>query len=502
MLTLEINLDLLGSPWQRTPDGLCGPAGRLIPLNHPMVDVRVTTESGKWQVDLREKFGGAESLVVQGSGSRIRISAGTGGVCPLYITLDGPILRGTWNPADLMRSVSPLRLVDRAVTRLLTRRQRYSVETMFEGLYKVTERSVVTVDRAQISFTYPEPADHVLRARELRPTSDPVRAFDDLLSTRFAPFADADRLGQAVEVSGGLDSATVATAAARVPRSNSLASVGLLVGGKVGSHQEARRSTIVGHLELRDFTCLARATPPFEPGGARSADRVHYADGDVYIEAFDGLRRHLRAGGVQVVFTGFGGDELMALRGSERRGGRPIRPPRLPLWLGERALKAADDLDTNIAPASATAVSALMVFAARNPSYISHGLWPVAPLADATLLRLCESLPVFWRSKKTLIRSHLQVQGLPAHVTHPRTVESFRSTMDLAMRQNGRVMLEQMLDDSQLVDQGYVDRRSLARVHATVSAGARIPHLLYDTLAVERSLQSLIAVAGRNNASR
>lgn len=45
-----------------------------------------------------------------------------------------------------------------------------------------------------------------------------------------------------------------------------------------------------------------------------------------------------------------------------------------------------------------------------------------------------------------------------------------------------------MLDDSTLVDHGYIDRRSLSLVHTVMVRGAVAPPLPYDTLAVARSL--------------
>lgn len=501
MLTLEIDLDQLSNPWHRQGDRLCGPAGAITPLDHAMVSTRTTVAPDSWQIHVTENHGGADSLLVEGNSTRIRCVAGPGGVCPLYLVLDGSVLRGSWNPAELLPFVSPNRLIEHAVTRLLTRRQRYSTNTIFDGLHKITERSVATVDHAGISISYPEPAEHVLRARDLRPDTDPIDAFDRLLANRLAPLAQAAGLRRAVEISGGLDSATVATAITR-RGAHGLASVGLTVDGIVGTQQAARRAAIIDRLSLRDYTTQASAHLPFEPHGPRSTDRLHYADGDVYVEAFDHLRDQLSRDGVQVILTGFGGDELMALRGTERPSGWAADVPELPRWLGRRALDALHDLDANTAPVSPVALPTLMVFAARNPAYVAQGLWPAAPLADPGLLRLCESLPVSWRSGKALLRRYLQRAGFGPLVTHPETVESFQATMELAMQQTGTAMLAQMMDDSILVDHGYLDRAALGLVHADMAADGIVPPLLYDTLAVERSLQSVRSAVERNGVTQ
>lgn len=502
MLTLEIDLGQLGAVWQRHGLGLRGPAGYVSPLNHPITQARATVDRDGWRLEVSESYGGVDSLLVQGGSTGVRITAGSGGVCPLYLIIDGSLLRGSWNPVDLLPSVSPARLVDTAVTRLLTRRQRYSANTMFDGLYKVTERATVDVNRRELVVTYPEPAEHVIRARELRVGADPVAAFGRLLTERVAPLAEADGLHRATEISGGLDSTAVATAMARAGAVTGLRSVGLQVDGSLGREQAARRIAITRKLALCDFAVSASANLPFAVHGARSLERLHYADGDVYVEAFDQLRRQLQGAGVEVVLTGFGGDELMALRRSERGATEAFSPPELPSWLGERALGALPDLDNDIAPASPVPVSALLVFAARNPAYIAHGLWPVAPLAGSDLLRLCESLPVSWRRRKILLRRYLQQAGFDRRVTHPTTTESFQTVMAQAMRRNGTAMIEQMLDDSILVDHGYANRRSLDLVHTRMVRGSPAPRLMYDTLALERSLQSLRCALQRNGVTR
>ncbi|TDD56895.1 asparagine synthase [Kribbella antibiotica] len=502
MLTLEIDLCQLGASWRCEQQELRGAAGYLSPLNHPMTRTRMNVDHGVWRIEITERCAGTDSLLVEGDVAGIRFTAGTGGVCPLYLIVDGSVLRGSWNPADLLSWVSPTRLVDAAVTRLLTRRQRYSANTMFDGLCKVTERATVTADLNGLAVAYPEPAEHVIQARELRVGAEPVSVFGRLLAQRVSPLAAAEELELAVEISGGLDSATVATSMTRVGGLVGLRSAGLQVDGGIGEDQGARRAAIARRLGLRDLEVSASAYLPFAAGGPRSVENPHYADGDVYAEAFDQLRLRLHDGGAQVVVTGFGGDELMALRGSERGSGVAPLPPDLPSWLGERALDAMPDLDANIAPVSPVPVSALMVFAARNPAYIRYGLWPVAPLADSGLLRLCESLPVAWRRDKALFRCYLGRAGFDQRVTHPDTVESFQFVMERAMRRTGRLMIEQMLDDSILVDGGYVDRRPLELLRDKLIRDRAIPRLLYDTLAVERSLQSVRHAQQRNGMTR
>lgn len=74
--------------------------------------------------------------------------------------------------------------------------------------------------------------------------------------------------------------------------------------------------------------------------------------------------------------------------------------------------------------------------------------------------------------------------------------------MTSALQRHGPRMLEAMLDSSILVDQGFVDRGDLARQYRNLTAGASVSPLLYDTLAVERGIQSMITADGVLEVSR
>jgi hypothetical protein len=63
--------------------------------------------------------------------------------------------------------------------------------------------------------------------------------------------------------------------------------------------------------------------------------------------------------------------------------------------------------------------------------------------------------------------------------------------MQLALRENGLAMVHAMLAGSILIDEGFVHRGELERELRRSVGAARISPLLYDTLAVERSLQSM-----------
>lgn len=495
MLRLRVRLQDLKGPWRLEGGTLWAGNSHVTPFGHRVLTTSVRINTGTARMLIQEPTG--DFLSVDIMRRELRITAGSRGIAPLYLTVDDETLHASWEPAELHPFVEANALLDRAVVRQLTRRQRYSTDTLFANVRRLTERATAVFGCPGLRMQYPDDAEHALCSRPLRRGADPVQALHQLVAKQVTPIVRNSPIGLGLELSGGIDSAVVAKIVSQ-NASNPPTSLGVLVDGPTGLHQEDRRSELVRTLGLQDISLHVRDHLPFQAPGARTTDRPHYADGDVYREAFDVLRGRAKDAGVDVLFTGFGGDELMSLRSAERGCLRPL--PDLPSWLGERARDTLPDTDVNIAPISPVAVPTLMAFAARHPAYLRFGLWPIAPLSDPVLLRFAESLPVEWRRDKTLLRCHLRRAGFGESVTHPMTMESFGDTMTSALQQHGPKMLSAMLDKSILVDQGFVDRGELARQYRNLAAGADVSPLLYDTLAVERGVQSMVAAGGVHEA--
>jgi hypothetical protein len=356
-------------------------------------------------------------------------------------------------------------------------------------------RATLTWDGAtSLSVRYPEPAEHVVRPRRIRPGADPVAHLGDLLDREVGEVCEQHRGAVAVELSGGLDSANVAVSASH-HAPGTLLSGGLIVAGSTGGAQAERRRILVEHLGLQDLAVPAAEHLPLDPTGPRTASQPHYPDGDVYQEPFDVLRSRLHAAGARVVLTGFSGDEIMNLAPHERVNA--TRSPRTPPWLDVRSLDALREIDAGTSPATAVALPTLLVFAARHPHYLRAGLWPIAPFASPALSRFGRSLPVEWRTGKELLRQRLARAGLPRTVTHPQQAESFAATMHAALRRHAPALLGAMLDHSVLIEHGFVRRSTVQTLHRHAHDGRALPVLLYDMLALDIGLRSLTTAPNR-----
>lgn len=426
----------------------------------------------------------------------MRVVAGPVGVAPLYLATDGSRLTGSWDPADLAPFASVDSLSPVVVARLLTRRHRYSAETVFARIFRLTAGASFTWNAAKGSkIHYPTPVAHVVEPRKLRPNADPVSYFAVLLDAIVSDACEHQHAAIAVELSGGLDSANVATSAATVTRKASLpvVSSGLLLPGPTGASQTIRRHILVDHLGLRDIPVDAADHLPLAPDGPRSVDRAHYPDTDIYLEAFDALRAALWNAGARIVFTGYGGDEIMGRAPAERS--HPPVPPRIPTWLDQRTRDALADVDANCSPVTAVALPTLLVFAARHPAYLRAGLWPVAPFTAPELSRFGRSLPTEWRTSKTLLRQRLTRTGLPPAVAHPQQPESFTAIMRLALQRHAPALLADMLERSALIAHGFVRRNAVERLYLRARAGKATPTMVYDMLALHLGIHSMCTTA-------
>jgi asparagine synthase (glutamine-hydrolysing) len=298
VISLRLHLwDLCYPHWTWTGDRWTNGNSWLHPVITPAVDAQLVYDhNGRVGLVVRERLGGqsaiksvdhepamvadvgavvaqaqswaGEYMIVELQPDRIRLTAGPLGTAPLYLTQGSAVLLGSWHLPDIRTLIHSDELLDRAVARRLTRQARYSADTVFRGVQRLTERTTATFTRTGLVMTYPEPAEHVLQPRELRPGADVVGAFDELL-TEVVAGTPAASGPVGVELSGGADSANIAiTLAAR--HNGAVTSFGLVLDGPVGRQQQRRRQDMISRFGLRDTTVHASAHPPFAPSGVRS----------------------------------------------------------------------------------------------------------------------------------------------------------------------------------------------------------------------------------------
>ncbi|MGH3935045.1 MAG: asparagine synthase-related protein, partial [Pseudonocardiaceae bacterium] len=507
MLSFSLHLPDLAAPaWRWRHDRWTTGTSWITPLRHPVVihsfrqqgataaergaeasNSDVVGHSGTVAVRSVEC---GDSLLVEMCPGQVLITAGVTGTAPLYLVATGETLEASWNITDLRTRMRPDDLLDRAVARVLTRQHRYSADTLFSTITRLTERAIATFTTSGLQLSYPPDALHVAAARRLREGADPLTAFAALLTEVIRPWRLPEcRIG--VELSGGLDSASVAVTLADIV-GPTVETFGVLVDGDTGIDQRQRRVCLVDRIRARDSCIDASDHPPFGPTGIRATGHPHDPSGEFYREVFEALADTACAQGIRVMFTGIGGDEIMALHANEQADRPPSLMEEVP-WLGERTRRALCEVDDNLAPVAPIPLPSLMAFAIHHPAYLRARIWPVAPLANPNIVRFAEQLPEAWRGAKNLQREYLRRAGLSAVVTHPTRPENFRQLMQTGLRRHGLPLLDRLLREGMLLaDTGFVDPAALRVAAHLARSTPTVRSVLCDTLALELGLRSLL----------
>ncbi len=503
MMKLKISLADAGGRWTRSGDvWRCGESV-IEPVAHPAVEAVSASGEGGTRVVVRERSPGrggrdhddswpGDFIAVELGPRRVRLRAGLRGVAPVYLAADGDTVLGSWDLACLRGAVSVDDLADREVARLLTMRFRYGRDTLFAGALRLTERSAALFTDAGLQVGYPGPALHG-RARGLREDADVTAAYGRLLEA--AVTARAYDPGSAcVELSGGLDSANVAATLAALHPGQVTASA-MIIPGEAGAQQAARRAELIRVLGLgKNVQVGFDGHLPLSPAGRRGSGLPVTPYEDPYDEAKGALLELLAEHGVTTVFTGVGGDEMVA-RTTAEFPHPPLGTGLEPMpWIGKRTLAAAEETDTGTAPAAVVNEMTLTAQACAAPAFLRAGIWPAHPLADPDLIRFGEWLPLPWRQHKRLHQARLEAAGCPKALLEPRLRENFTPVMREAIRRHGLPLIARMLSGgSPLIEAGFVDPDGLAAVHRRLAASGQFRDReteLYGLIVMDLALRS------------
>lgn len=524
MLKATIALADLAFPPQWSDGTIAFGSSSLEPLRHEALETLFVRTDGQWFAAVRERRSETAAqticldvdaaeferrhrecllwpldyvmLEAAQAGCRVKLRAGVFGSLPVYARVTDERLVLSWNAADLI--AIPTALDFEMASHRLALHTVYSARQLGVGIVMLTERAVLSVEPGKAGYRYPPPAPETQPEpiREADALRDFATHLHEALEAR--PFAP-DRA--ALELSGGMDSATVACglAAAHGP----LASLGILLDGDTRQAQLTRRQAIVERLGLRDRTVEIAAFPPSldlrPPAEARLGFQQEY-----YLEACTSLWETAAAQGCDRLYTGLGGDELFpdymheltdggdavveALETQRERAHRA----ELDRLLTPRAREAARGLHCFGAPASPVRATALAAQACRAPDIARRGLWPVNPLSDPRLARFCHRLPPEQRRQRVLMRLYLQARLGEETFPAGYRKETFEQVFPERIARHAHTLAAQ-LRECALADLGLVDPSGVIGLLDTVAATrARAPTaLLVSFLWLERFARQL-----------
>lgn len=295
-------------------------------------------------------------------------------------------------------------------------------------------------------------------------------AFKHNLEATFQNYWQAcsgDRIG--FEVSGGIDSSTMPLYISRKHTGEPPVMGAMQFQDGFGRTQVQKLLDLAANTDGELFTSqldsalhfpLARFfLPDYSP-------RPFYHYQEIYTEALSALARDFAGRGIEVVYTGIGGDELFennTAAVSRRRVERSQKILDKSLFFTDGARELFNTHRQAARPgyAGLLAESAYIAGQSRNSIYIDHGIWPVAPLADPKLLGYCQGLPVAFRSNKNILRGYHEASGMPASIYQPSQNEHFGMFFRKSLSQNytgviGKLMQRSVLHERDIIDTGAV----------------------------------------------
>ncbi|KLD74363.1 hypothetical protein Y886_32980 [Xanthomonas hyacinthi DSM 19077] len=474
-----------------------GPS-RLTPYAHPMLEARVVRAPGRWFIVVRERladsFGDTDKHVVidapddttyhalhhecllwpldyvlieaAQAGHRLRVRAGLLGSAPVYGRVTDDQVKISWDSADF--SDRPAMIDMEVASHQLALRTTYAARQLYTGVVLLTERASLHVEPGRARYRYPEPIEESIPAVD--DGEDRLPQFSEALrrAVSLRPWLEGS---VSLELSGGMDSATVAVALAGLHKD--IDSKGILLDGDVRGPQVRRRQLMAERLGLADHTVDITAFPPSldlsappEPYGFCR---------EFYLEACSALWASARDKGRHTLFTGVGGDELFPAYLDEISVGAAKGP----IWardarsyaeelLTPRALGAARSQPLFDAPASPVPVTSLLANACRAPDLLKHGQWPVHPLSDPRLAYLCHRLPRSSREGREVMRRYLESHLGGDVFPKGYLKETFADVLPPLIASHADTLKAQ-LKECALADLGLVDRHAVIALLAKIT---------------------------------
>jgi asparagine synthase (glutamine-hydrolysing) len=402
---------------------------------------------------------------------------------------NGDQLMVTWDLAELLGLARPS--VDVAEARRhLHGIDLYGRQTLFDGIYRLTERTEMTWTSSGLLWRMPEDSLTSV-ARPLERRDQVEDAYDSILQATLRRGIGVTADSACFEFSGGLDSANVVRAASAIwPKS--IRTYGIIVPGQNGRQQRQRRLEFLSRGTCQDT--------PVEAAEARnlrrwSEDKVFSPYDEPYAEALD-LALVEAAQDRSVVVTGIGGDELMSLAPWEKPKSSCTQSEctqKLMITMNAPPLDARGD-DQQRHPSTLVPEPALLAVLTRAPVFMRRGLWPVNPLCTPELQRFCSWLPADLRQEKRLHRALLCSWGMDDSWLTPPLRENFTGVMTTALTRafeklRGRTPRVWVLEETGIVADSETLTTAL-RSSPSHLHSAQISYL-YQLLNLEASLRRI-----------
>jgi len=415
--------------------------------------VRVAGDDGARHVDrVRTHLLDWGLLRIARSSGTVSYEASQVHVAPVYLCAGPDRVRIDWDCSRLLTARGSAPVDTEMMMAQLGGCSPYSTRTLVRGMYRSTAGATLIAHNGRVDTRLGSTTRGAVPQPLAAGTSPQDMLFDTLTALLAARDIVPRRL--AIEISGGMDSALVALAAA-ARFGPDLLSYGAQFDGTMGDAQRGRRQLLCAHGGYRDIEFPANRFLPFAPESPRRARFGVWPQDENYPEIFDAIFGVLARAGIDTLASGFGGDELyVAYRGEEPDDDSPFIDNHPFLTAASRPLVergAASETGGIVAKTSWLSTHG------RAQRLLRHGIWPIYPYINPTLARYVSSLPWEYRRDRALLRQTLTARlGNPVF-EHDYIKENFGEIAVAGIAGN-RDYLRGMVERSHVLAEPLVDR--------------------------------------------
>ncbi|WP_314715381.1 hypothetical protein [Sphingobium yanoikuyae] len=322
------------------------------------------------------------------------------GTCPIYASYHGENLFVSWRYEDVVHGLSDAKPNIEACKIFIQHGATQIRDQVIAGTYNLWPAETLRFSESHISFIE-APERAIPSPTPIHEHARVCEAFYGILKDDLQRYAGSSPK-PLVEVSGGLDSGTLALAAGAVfPNA---CSYGLIQLGVLGEQQRRRRSELVDLAKLIDFEFPADAIPPFR--GLEQEETWNVVFDDNHRPSCAAATDAHPSGPFDLLIAGIGGDEIMMQNTYTRQD-----------W------EVAGTICTS------TTVSGI----ARADMFLRRGIWPVNPFSSIELIDFCRSLPRNFLQGRQLVKMNLARLGLSDGFLFPRFAEHYGEMMRYEM---------------------------------------------------------------------
>ena len=431
---------------------------------------------------------------------KVKITTGTWGVSPIYVTTSKNKLIGHWHVKHLYPYIDFEKLNHYQLANFLVNSDRIlSRETIFSQIHRLTERATMIWNGNQVNIQYPSAIEPPSIVKELKKDADVLGVFRAILKASMERYIHSSEQHLFCDLSGGLDSSILSSIATSISKQG-ITTYGMLILGEAREAQIRRRRILVEKLGTRDVTIDTKDHLPLSENNFRIINNVVVPwGGFLHQPNFALYKIDKEVYKDRVLFNGYGGDELFIpyieerVREQNDLSTHDLKQPNTPFFTKKLLNINLEYVDQ--APMPIALYTSYEAAANSSHIYMENDIWPVSPFCTPELIRFVRALPHSWRKDRRLQRDFLTQIGCSREITHPKLIEVFNSVLIEGLR-NFVPRAKKLLSQSFLADLGLIDPKVfLETLRQYLNAPFKSPiHVLdfYTVILLELSFISIV----------